>query len=77
MSEDNTKLCMLFADSVVCRRVCVCVFCWGTGAEGVPGQRPARSHSGAGGRLEHGPGLDGRPQWRRETEDGCKSLLIS
>lgn len=42
------------------------------GAEGVPGQGPAGSHPGEGGQLGHGPGLDGRPQRGRETEDGCE-----
>lgn len=42
------------------------------GAEGVPGQGPAGSHPGEGGQLGLGPGLDGRPQRGRETEDGCE-----
>lgn len=42
------------------------------GAEGIPGQGPAGSHLGQGGQLGLGPGLDGRPQRGRETEDGCE-----
>ena len=46
--------------------VCVCV---STGAVVVPpGERR---------RVGLRPGLDGRPQWRRETENGCKLVISS
>lgn len=47
------------------------------GAEGIPGQGPAGPHPGQGGQLGLGPGLDGRPQRGRETEDGCEDLNTS
>lgn len=52
--------------------MCVCVR---LGVEGVPGQCSAGSHPGQGGQLGLSPGLDGRAQWRREAEDGCKDSL--
>lgn len=61
----------------LCTRLIDSVFSESAGAEGVPGQRSARSHPGQGGQLGLGPGLDGCSQRRGETEDGCKDELIA
>lgn len=42
------------------------------GVEGISGQCSAGSHPEQGRQLGLSAGLDGRPQWRREAEDGCK-----